>query len=220
MSRGCHGIRDIDLHDENLSGDDMTVEVVVDIFNRVNSGGTKLSKGDLAPRPTAPSGRPPERSCGPLYRDAGSQSGSRSLAGTVAPLRERHRHPRGAVRQPRAASRQRTSASGSRRQTQAIDFVLNLLSTRLGLDHDRVLMGRYGDPRDGAVSWPTPVERSRTLDSPERPALLVHPPGDVGRSAAPPKRSLPATSRHSPKVGLGIRSPELARSRGIIGGQA
>ena len=26
----------------------MTVDVVVDIFNRVNSGGTKLSKGDLA----------------------------------------------------------------------------------------------------------------------------------------------------------------------------
>ncbi len=29
-------------------GEDKTVDVVVDIFNRVNSGGTKLSKGDLA----------------------------------------------------------------------------------------------------------------------------------------------------------------------------
>ena len=29
-------------------GADKTIDVVVDIFNRVNSGGTKLSKGDLA----------------------------------------------------------------------------------------------------------------------------------------------------------------------------
>ena len=33
---------------EKITGADKTVDVVVDIFNRVNSGGTKLSKGDLA----------------------------------------------------------------------------------------------------------------------------------------------------------------------------
>ncbi len=33
---------------EQVAGADKTVDVVVDIFNRVNSGGTKLSKGDLA----------------------------------------------------------------------------------------------------------------------------------------------------------------------------
>ena len=42
------GIKDIDLHIEEVTGEDKTVDVVVDIFNRVNSGGTKLSKGDLA----------------------------------------------------------------------------------------------------------------------------------------------------------------------------
>ena len=31
-----------------MTGEDKTVDVVVDIFNRVNSGGTRLSKGDLA----------------------------------------------------------------------------------------------------------------------------------------------------------------------------
>jgi very-short-patch-repair endonuclease len=41
-------IKDVDLHIEEVSGEDKTVDVVVDIFNRVNSGGTKLSKGDLA----------------------------------------------------------------------------------------------------------------------------------------------------------------------------
>lgn len=41
-------IRDIELHVEQVTGADKSVEVVVDIFNRVNSGGTKLSHGDLA----------------------------------------------------------------------------------------------------------------------------------------------------------------------------
>ena len=42
------GITDVDLHVEEVTGADKTLDVVVDIFNRVNSGGTKLSKGDLA----------------------------------------------------------------------------------------------------------------------------------------------------------------------------
>ena len=37
-----------DFHVEHITGPDKTVDVVVDIFNRVNSGGTKLSTGDLA----------------------------------------------------------------------------------------------------------------------------------------------------------------------------
>ena len=41
-------IKDIEFHIERISGEDMTIDVVVDIFNRVNSGGTTLSKGDLA----------------------------------------------------------------------------------------------------------------------------------------------------------------------------
>src|SRR5581483_9046183 len=41
-------IQEIDLHIDKVAGDDKTVDIVVDIFNRVNSGGTKLSKGDLA----------------------------------------------------------------------------------------------------------------------------------------------------------------------------
>jgi hypothetical protein len=42
------GILDIDLHVEEVTGADKSLDVVVDIFNRVNSGGTKLSKGELA----------------------------------------------------------------------------------------------------------------------------------------------------------------------------
>ena len=41
-------ILDREFHDEKITGADKSIDVVVDIFNRVNSGGTKLSKGDLA----------------------------------------------------------------------------------------------------------------------------------------------------------------------------
>ncbi|MFQ5744213.1 MAG: DUF262 domain-containing protein, partial [Acidobacteriota bacterium] len=41
-------IKAVDFHIDEVTGDDKTVDVVVEIFNRVNSGGTKLSKGDLA----------------------------------------------------------------------------------------------------------------------------------------------------------------------------
>ncbi len=41
-------IKNIDIHIQTVSGEDKTIDVVVEIFNNVNSGGTKLSKGDLA----------------------------------------------------------------------------------------------------------------------------------------------------------------------------
>ena len=43
-----HGILTLDLHIESIAGNQTTPDEVVDIFNQVNSGGTKLSKGDLA----------------------------------------------------------------------------------------------------------------------------------------------------------------------------
>ena len=41
-------IQKLDIHIQTVSGEDKTIDVVVEIFNNVNSGGTKLSKGDLA----------------------------------------------------------------------------------------------------------------------------------------------------------------------------
>lgn len=40
-------IREVDLQIMQITGPDKTTDVVVDIFNRINSGGTKLSAGDL-----------------------------------------------------------------------------------------------------------------------------------------------------------------------------
>lgn len=41
-------IKNVDLHISNVTGEDKTIDVVVEIFNNVNTGGTKLNKGDLA----------------------------------------------------------------------------------------------------------------------------------------------------------------------------
>ena len=41
-------IKEKDFHIDQVTGDDKSIDIVVDIFNRVNSGGTKLSNGDLA----------------------------------------------------------------------------------------------------------------------------------------------------------------------------
>ena len=41
-------ITDMDLHVEGVTGADKNIDVVVDIFNKLNSKGTRLSKGDLA----------------------------------------------------------------------------------------------------------------------------------------------------------------------------
>ena len=41
-------IKNANLYIQEVAGEDKTIDVVVEIFNNVNSGGTKLSKGDLA----------------------------------------------------------------------------------------------------------------------------------------------------------------------------
>lgn len=142
--QALHGIRDIDLHDENLSGEEMTVDVVVDIFNRVNSGGTKLSRGDLAlaricaQRPAA---REELRGAIARWQNAGFDFGLDWLLRCVNVV---------VTGEARFEALKNVSAEdfgvGLKKTEQAIDFVLNLLATRLGLDHDRVLMGRYGIP--------------------------------------------------------------------------
>lgn len=43
-----NNIKDVDLYISNVTGEDKTIDVVVEIFNNVNTGGTKLNKGDLA----------------------------------------------------------------------------------------------------------------------------------------------------------------------------
>ena len=138
------GIRDIELHVEEVTGPDKTIDVVVDIFNRVNSGGTKLSHGDLALAKICgswPEGRERMQSILGRWRESGYDFNLDWLLRNVnaivtgeARFVHLHDEPTEAIQ------------DGLTRTERCVDNALNLIDGRLGLDHDRVLFGRYALP--------------------------------------------------------------------------
>jgi len=137
-------ITDVDLHVEEVTGADKSLDVVVDIFNRVNSGGTKLSKGDLALAKICaewPEGRDAmkvklaewAKSDFHFNLDWLLRSVNTVLTGEA---KFQHLHEKSAAEVQDALAR----------ATRHIDTSLNLIGGRLGLDHDRVFFGRFGVP--------------------------------------------------------------------------
>ena len=160
------GVTEIDLHVEEVSGIDKTLDVVVDIFNRVNSGGTKLSKGDLALAKIC--------SVWPEARDTMKakltewikadywfnldwllRSVNTVLTGEA---KFQHLHDKSAE----------DIQDGLKRAIKHIDTSLNLIGDRLGLDHDQVFFGRFGVP----VMVRYLDQRSGPMDEVERDKLL------------------------------------------------
>lgn len=137
-------ITDIDLHAEEVTGADKSLDVVVDIFNRVNSGGTKLSKGDLALAKICadwPEGRNAMKAKLKEWEKEGYHFNLDWLLRSVntvltgeAKFQYLHEKSADEVR------------DALERATRHIDTSLNLISGRLGLDHDRVLFGRFAVP--------------------------------------------------------------------------
>ena len=137
-------ITEIDLHVEEVTGAEKSLDVVVDIFNRVNSGGTKLSKGDLALAKICaewPEARNAMKIKLKEWADADYHFNLdwllRSLNTVLTgEARFSHLHDKGAP----------DIQDGLARASKQIDASLNLIAGRLGLDHDRVLFGRFGVP--------------------------------------------------------------------------
>lgn len=139
-----HQIRDISLHIEEVTGEDKGVDVVVDIFNRVNSGGTKLSKGDLALAKIcaeSPTARDDMKKALRDWRSAGFHFTLDWLLRNVNTV-IRGEAKFGALHDIDA----REFEQGLAKAVKAIDYLINLISGRLGLDHDRVFAGRYALP--------------------------------------------------------------------------
>lgn len=139
-----HNVLQRDFHAERITGADKTVDVVVDIFNRVNSGGTKLSKGDLAlARICAEWGdaRPTMRRTLQGWHGRGYNFTLDWLLRNVNAAAT-GRAPFSALEDVSATSFKESLGFA----TQHIGHFLDLISGRLGLDHDRVLMGRYAFP--------------------------------------------------------------------------
>jgi hypothetical protein len=131
-----------DFHAETITDPD--IKNVVDIFNRVNSGGTKLSGGDLAlARLCAewPEARATMRKCLATWSGSGYEFTLawflRSVA-AVATGRAQFSHL------DKINPRQLKTALDD--TAKHIGHFLDVVRSRLGLDHDRVLMGRYAFP--------------------------------------------------------------------------
>ncbi len=130
------GIKEIDLHIEEVTGEDKTVDVMVEIFNRVNSGGTKLSKGDLAlARICAewPDARTEMKFRLEKWRAAGYHFKLEWLLRNINTILSGE-----AFFSALRGVAPTTFQNGLTQAEKSIDRLLNMISTRLGLDHDRV----------------------------------------------------------------------------------
>lgn len=131
-------------HIEEVTGEDRTLDVVVDIFNRVNSGGTKLSKGDLALAKICadwPEARDTMKTSIARWKGEGYdftldwllRSVNTVLTGEAKFL---YLHDKGADEISEAL----------KSAVRHIDSCLNMIGGRLGLDHERVLFARFAIP--------------------------------------------------------------------------
>lgn len=138
------GTTDIDIHVDEITGTDKTLDVVVDIFNRVNSGGTKLSKGDLALAKICadwPEAREEMKARLKVWNQSGYRFGLDWLLRSVNTVLTGE-----AKFQFLHNKRADDIQSGLHRASKHIDKILNLIADRLGLDHDRVFFGRFAVP--------------------------------------------------------------------------
>lgn len=139
-----NNIKDRDFHVETITGEEKTVDVVVEIFNNVNSGGTKLSKGDLALAKICASW--PEARQGmnlrlTKWKQAGFSFRMELLLRTINALVTGEAFF-SAFKDVDVTQFQ----DGLVAAEQATDTLLNLISARLGLDHDQVLGSGYSFP--------------------------------------------------------------------------
>jgi len=143
---GCLlGITEIDLHIEEVTGADKSLDVVVDIFNRVNSGGTKLSKGDLALAKIC-ADWPEARDEMKAKLKEWDQKGYNKFDLDWL-LRSVNTVLTGEAKFQYLHDRSAEEIQGALKHTiKHIDQVLNLIAGRLGLDHGRVLFSRYAMP--------------------------------------------------------------------------
>jgi hypothetical protein len=137
-------ILSVDLPIQEVSGDDKTIDVVVDIFNTVNSGGTKLSKGDLA-----------------LAKICADWHGARDEFKTILDWLEKNGYEFSMdwllrcitvylTNQPYFTGLERISVTDIKKALpqikSTIESILNQIGSRLGLDQKRVLPGVFAFP--------------------------------------------------------------------------
>src|SRR5690606_10987276 len=135
-----HQVTEREFHDEKITGADKDVDEVVDIFNRVNSGGTKLSKGDLALAKVCaqwPTARRTMREAIDQWLAAGYRFTLDWLLRATTAVATGRSNFEALDRVEAAEFREALE-----RTIAHTDTFLEAVSGRLGLDHDRVLKSR------------------------------------------------------------------------------
>ncbi len=137
-------IKDRSFHIEEVAGEHVRLDDVVEIFNNVNSGGTTLSKGDLALAKVCAGwteAREVMRDILDDWHDAGFDFKLDWLLRNVTTI---------TTDQARFDELEFVSPQefrdGLHSTEKAINYLLNLISGRLGLDHNRVLGSRFAFP--------------------------------------------------------------------------
>lgn len=141
---GLLSILDISINVEEVTGPDKSIDIVVDIFNKVNSGGTKLSKGDLALAKICaewPEARETMKTKLKVWKSAQYNFNLDWLLRSVNTVltgeaKFQYLHNKNSAEISEAL----------KKASRHIDTSLNLISGRLGLDHDQVLFSRYAVP--------------------------------------------------------------------------
>ncbi len=131
-----------EMHIEEVTGSDKTIDVVVDIFNRVNSGGTKLSKGDLALAKICaawPEARQEFNDTLEHWAQAGFHFKLDWLLRVVNAIAT-GKAPFAAL----ASVPKKEIQTGLGLANKYISAWLDVIAGRLGLDHDRVLFSKFG----------------------------------------------------------------------------
>ncbi len=132
------------LYIDFVTGEDKTVDIVVDIFNRVNSGGTKLTQGDLALAKISaewPEARETMQSKLSKWQEGGfyfSLDWLLRVMNSIITGKARFIHLHNTTSDE--------VQNGLTRSETYIDKALYIISNRMGLDHDQVLFAKLAIP--------------------------------------------------------------------------
>ena len=138
------GIDAVDLPVQQIADDGLKEDTVVDIFNRLNSAGTRLTKADLALARISARWPNIRRSMRQDVKKWRRHNFTFTLDWLLRCLNAVMHGE--AVFQHLHDAQAQAVQKGLKRTVKHVDAVLNQISTRLGLDHDRVLFGRYAIP--------------------------------------------------------------------------
>ena len=131
-------------HVERITGSHLTINEVADVFQQVNSGGTKLSKGDLALAKICadwPEARQVLRGHLSSWRKGGYSFGLDWLLRNTTAV---------ATGKSQVSSLEAVTPGDFEKSVKEtakyVGTFVDAVGSRLGLDHDRVFLGRYAVP--------------------------------------------------------------------------